>query len=78
MKVNKAYCEKYDIPVRTMANKMRREISNETILENYDFEKSVEENSLLLKEKEIKPNSERRLYEFMKWCKTEGIITNKK
>ena len=77
-KVNPAYCEKYGVSVRAMANIMRRDISNETILENYDFEKSVEENSLLLKEKEIKPNSERRLYEFMKWCKTEGIITNKK
>ena len=32
----------------------------------------------LLKEKKIKPNSERRLYEFMEWYKTEGIITNKK
>ena len=38
-----------------MANIMRRDISNETILENYDFEKSVEENSLLLKEKEMEP-----------------------
>lgn len=77
-KVNPAYCEKYGVSVRAMANIMRRDISNEIILENYDFEKSVEENSLLLKEKEIKPNSERRLYEFIKWCKTEGIITNKK
>lgn len=77
-KVNSAYCEKYGISVRAMANMMRRDISNETILENYDFEKSVKENSLLLKENKIKPNSERRLYEFMKWCKTEGIITNKK
>ena len=78
LKVNKAYCEKYDIPVRTMANKMRRYISNKNILKNYDFEKSVEENSKLLKEKKKKPNSERRLYEFMEWYKTEGIITNKK
>lgn len=77
-KVNPAYCEKYGVSVRAMANIMRRDISNEIILENYDFEKSVKENSKLLKEKKIKPNSERRLYEFMKWCKTEGIITNKK
>ena len=77
-KVNPAYCEKYGVSVRAMANKMRRDISNSTILENYDFKKSVEENSKLLKENDITPNSERRLYEFMKWCKTEGIITNKK
>ena len=57
---------------------MRRYISNKNILKNYDFKKSVEENSKLLKEKKIKPNSERRLYEFMEWYKTEGIITNKK
>jgi hypothetical protein len=77
-KVNKAYCEKYNISIRTMANKMRRDISNATILENYDFKKSVEENSKLLKENDITPNSERRLYEFMKWCKEEGIIIDNK
>lgn len=77
-KVNPAYCEKYGVSVRAMANIMRRDISNSTILENYDFKKSVEENSKLLKENDITPNSERRLFEFMKWCKEEGIITNKK
>lgn len=77
-KVNPAYCEKYGISVRTMANIMRRDIANETILENYDFEKSVKENSRLLKENKIKPNSERRLYEFKNWCKENGIIDVKK
>lgn len=57
---------------------MRRDIANETILENYDFEKSVKENSRLLKENKIKPNSERRLYEFKNWCKENGIIDVKK
>ena len=77
-KVNPAYCEKYGVSVRTMANIMRRDIANETILENYDFEKSVKENSRLLKENKIKPNSERRLYEFKNWCKENGIIDVKK
>ena len=77
-KVNPAYCEKYSISVRAMANIMRRDIANETILENYDFEKSVKENSRLLKDNKIKPNSERRLYEFKKWCKENRIITDKK
>ena len=77
-KVNPAYCEKYGVSVRKVANMMRRDIANETILENYDFEKSVKENSRLLKENKIKPNSERRLYEFKNWCKENGIIDVKK
>ena len=77
LKVNPAYCNKYGISVRAVANMMRRDIANETILENYDFAKSVKENSILLKQNKIKPNSERRLYEFKKWCKEEGIITDK-
>ena len=78
IKVNPAYCEKYGVSVRTMANHIRQNVSNEILLENYDFEKSVKENSRLLKENKIKPNSERRLYEFKKWCKENGIITDKK
>ena len=73
LKVNKAYCYKHDISVRTMANFMRGDISNNTLLENYDFEKSVAENSQLLKAKGIKPNSERRLYQFKKWCIDNNI-----
>ena len=76
-KVNPAYCEKYGVSVKTMANIMRRDISNEIILENYDFEKSVKENSKLLKENKIKPNSERRLYEFKNWCLEKGLIIDK-
>ena len=72
-KVNKAFCNKYCIPVRTMANHMRGDISNNILLENYDFDKSVAENSKLLKEKGIIPNSKRRLYEFKKWCKNNNI-----
>ena len=56
-KVNKAYCEKYNISIRTMANKMRRYISNKNILKNYDFKKSVEENSKILKEKNMSQNA---------------------
>ena len=52
---------------------MRGDISNNTLLENYDFEKSVAENSQLLKAKGIKPNSERRLYQFKKWCIDNNI-----
>ena len=77
IKVNKAYCNKYGVSVRSMANYIRSGVSNEILLENYDFEKSVKENSKILKEKGIAPNSERRLYEFKKWCKEEGIITDK-
>ena len=77
-KVNPAYCEKYGVSVRKVANMMRRDIANETILENYDFEKSVKENSRLLKVNKIKPNSERRLYEFKNWCLEKGIIDVKK
>lgn len=73
IKVNKAYCEKYGVGVRAMANHIRSGISNEILLENYDFERSVADNSKLLKEKGIKPNSERRLYEFKKWCKKNNI-----
>ena len=72
-KVNKAFCNKYDIPVRTMANLMRGDISNNTLLENYDFDKCVAENSRLLKEKGITPNSERRLYIFKQWCRSNNI-----
>ena len=66
-------CEKYGVGVRAMANHIRSGISNEILLENYDFERSVADNSKLLKEKGIKPNSERRLYEFKKWCKKNKI-----
>lgn len=72
-KVNKAYCDKYGVPVRTMANLMRGDIANNILLENYDFDKCVAENSKLLKEKGIKPNSERRLYVFKQWCKNNNI-----
>ena len=42
-KVNKAYCEKYDIPVRTMANKMRRAVGQmqihlpKTVFNSFEF-----------------------------------------
>lgn len=75
-KVNKAFCDKYGVSVRTMANLMRGDISNEVLLENYDFDKSVKENSKLLKEKDITPNSERRLYQFKKWCIKNNILKN--
>ena len=77
-KVNKAFCDKYGVSVRTMANLMRGDISNEVLLENYDFDKSVKENSKLLKEKDITPNSERRLYQFKKWCIKNNILNNQK
>ena len=56
-----------------MANLMRGDIANNTLLENYDFDKCVAENSRLLKEKGIKPNSERRLYIFKQWCRSNNI-----
>ena len=73
-KVNKAYCDKHGVSVRTMANLMRGDIANNILLENYDFDKPVKENSIILKSLGIKPNSERRLYEFKNWCKTNDII----
>ena len=73
-KVNKAFSEKYGVPVRTLANWMRTGVANNNLLENYDFGKSVKENSIILKSLGIKPNSERRLYEFKNWCKTNDII----
>lgn len=73
-KVNKAFCEKRNVQVRSVANIMRGDIANEILLENFDFGKSVKENSRLLKEQGIKPNSERRLYKFKRWCKDNGFI----
>ena len=52
-----------------MANRMRTDASNKVLQQHYDFSKSVKENCCLLKEKGIKPNGERRLYEFVKWYK---------
>ena len=75
-KVNKAFCEKHGVGVRRMANYIRSSLSTTTLLQHYDFEKSVKENSILLKEKGIKPNSERRLYQFKKWCKENNIKNN--
>ena len=68
-KVNKAFCDKYGVSVRSMANHMRTDASNKVLQRHYDFSKSVKENSSMLKEKGIKPNGERRLYEFVKWYK---------
>ena len=61
-----------------MANYIRSSLSTETLLECYDFDKSVKENSKILKEMGIKPNSERTLYNFKKWCIDNEIITTKK
>lgn len=75
-KVNKAFCRKHNVGVRTMANRMRTTVANDVLLKHYDFGKTIKENSKLLKEKGIKPNSERRLCEFKKWYKQ--ILINKK
>jgi hypothetical protein len=61
-----------------MANYMRTDITNEVLLENYDFNLTVKENSKKLKENGIKPNSERRLYQFKKWCIENNIIKTDK
>lgn len=76
-KVNKAFCKKYNISVRSMANRMRTATANDVLLKHYDFGKTIKENSKLLKEKGIKPNSERRLSEFVKWNKQNLISNNK-
>ena len=68
-KVNKAFCKKYNVSVRSMANRMRTTAANDVLLKHYDFSKSIKENSKILKSKGIKPNSERRLCEFNKWYK---------
>lgn len=78
-KVNKSFCDKYGISAHSMANYMRTDITNDVLLANYDFTKTVKENSLLLKEKGIKPSSERRLYQFTRWCRENNLtqIKNK-
>lgn len=77
-KINKAFCYKYGVSAKTMANLMRGDISNGVLLEHFDFDKSVKENSMQLKEKGITPNSERRLYQFKKWCIKNNILNNQK
>lgn len=64
-KVNPAYCKSKGVSPRSMANRIRTMVSDQVLLENYDFTKSVAENSQILKDKGIKPNSERRLYSFL-------------
>lgn len=75
-KVNKSFCRKHNVGVRTMANRMRTTVANAVLLKHYDFSKSIKENSKLLKEKGIKPNGERRLSEFVKWYK-QNLSNNK-
>ena len=68
-KVNPAFCESQGISTRSMANRIRTMVSDKILMEHYDFSKSVAENSRILKDKGVKPNSERRLYEFLKTYK---------
>lgn len=65
-KVNPAFCESQGVSAKSMANRIRTMVSDEVLMEHYDFSKSVAENSLILKQQGIKPNSERRLYDFLK------------
>ena len=70
-KVNPAYCKFNGVSPRSMANRIRTMVSDKILSANYDFTKSVAENSRILKDKGIKPNSERRLYTFLRNHKNE-------
>lgn len=70
-KVNPAYCKSKGVSPRSMANRIRTMVSDKILSANYDFTKSVAENSRILKDKGIKPNSERRLYTFLRNHKNE-------
>lgn len=75
-KVNPAFCKSQGVSAKSMANRIRTMVSNKILMEHYDFSKSVAENSRILKQQDIKPNSERRLYEFLKVHK-ENMTNNK-
>ena len=71
-KVNPSFCESQGLSARSVANHIRGYLSDKTLDEHYDFSKSVKENHIILKKQGIKPNSERRLY---KYLKDKGIGT---
>lgn len=63
-KVNEAYCKKYHLTKRTVANMFRRYLKDCEIALYYDFNLSVKENLVILHEAGVKVQKS-RLYEFL-------------